>query len=123
MPYLNIATNVPMNRKKKVLIDQAVSKLITVVPKEKPEFLMSHFEDCVSMGAAGDFEKPCAMVELRVLTKVYEDNQPTFEQLLKPLSDIVSTVLEIEPIRVYVTITLTPEWGADGIHILKGILK
>ena len=104
MPYLDITTNVPMNRKKKTLIDQAVSKLITVIPKEKPELLMSHFDDAASIGASGDFDKPCAMV-------------------LKPLSDIVSTVLEIEPIRCYVTITLAPEWGADGIHILKGILK
>lgn len=123
MPYLNITTNVPMNRKKKNLIDQSIAKLITIVPKEKPEFLMSHFDDAASIGAAGDFEKPCAMVELRVLTKVYNDNQPIFEKLLKPLSDIISTVLDIEPIRVYVTIMLTPEWGADGVHILKGILK
>ena len=40
---------------------------------------MSHFDDAASIGAAGDFEKPCAMVELRVLTKVYDDNQPIFE--------------------------------------------
>ena len=123
MPYLDITTNVPMNRKKKTLIDQAVSKLITVIPKEKPELLMSHFDDAASIGASGDFDKPCAMVELRVLSKVYEDNQPIFDKLLKPLSDIVSTVLEIEPIRCYVTSTLAPEWGADGIHIQKGILK
>ena len=38
MPYLNITTNVPMNRKKKNLIDQSIAKLITIVPKEKPEF-------------------------------------------------------------------------------------
>lgn len=38
MLYLQVTTNVPLNRKQKVLIDEeAISKVLVIVPEEKPE--------------------------------------------------------------------------------------
>ena len=124
MPYLNITTNVPMNRKQKDLIDFAVSRAITIIPKEKPELLMSNFNDSASMILSGDRGKSCAIVELMVLEQVYTDNdQALFEQLIAKITEIVSTVLEIDKDCVYLTHTGALMWGAGGIDILKGILK
>ena len=124
MPYLNITTNVPMNRKQKDLINYAVSKAITIIPKEKPELLMSNFNDAASMILSGDMDKPCAMVELMVLDKVYDDNDKAlFEKLMEVITELVSTVLEIDKDKIYIVHTGALMWGAGGIDILKGILK
>lgn len=123
MPYLNVTTNVPMNRKQKVLIDSAVAKALTIVPKEKPEYLMSYFEDASSLILSGDMEKPCAMVEVRVVTKVYEDNKSLFESIVKVVTDIISAVLNIEPERIYVTCIGSPLWAAAGVDVMTTILK
>jgi hypothetical protein len=124
MPYLSITTNKPMNRKQKDLIHYAVSKAITIVPKEKPELLMSHYNDCASMILSGDMEKPCALVELMVLKQVFDDNdEALFDKLMEVITEIVGTVLEIEKNKIYFVHTGSLMWAADGIDIRKTILK
>ena len=49
MPYLNITTNVPVNKRQKETIERAISKAILLIPKEKEELLMVNFEDCASL--------------------------------------------------------------------------
>ena len=45
MPYLNITTNAPVNKRQKETIERAISKAILLIPKEKEELLMVNFED------------------------------------------------------------------------------
>ena len=124
MPYLNITTNKPMNRKQKDLIHYAVSKAITILPKEKPEYLMSNYNDAASMILSGDMEKPCAMVNLMVLKNVYDDiDKALFEKLMDVITEIVSTVLEIDKDRVYFVHTGALMWSVGGIDILKTLFK
>lgn len=56
MPYLNITTNVPVNKRQKETIERAISKAILLIPKEKEELLMVNFEDCASLSLSGDFQ-------------------------------------------------------------------
>ena len=72
MPYLNITTNVPVNKRQKETIERAISKAILLIPKEKEELLMVNFEDCASLSLSGDFSTPAAMIELRVHNVVIE---------------------------------------------------
>lgn len=124
MPYLQITTNVPMNRKQKTLIDEAIAKSVMIVPEDKPEFLMSCFEDAVPMILSGDPATPCAMVELRFLASLFDTNDSTiFETLMTILTEVVSRVLEIEKNRIYVTITGAHMWAAGGVDITKGLLQ
>lgn len=124
MPYLSITTNVPMNRKQKELIDLGISKALVIVPKEKPEYLMTHYDDAASMILSGDMAKPCAMIDLQVLAKVLDDNGPdVFEKLLTMATELVGTVLEIDKDRIYATLSTVPLWAAGGLDITKGILK
>lgn len=124
MPYLNITTNKPMNRKQKDLIHYKVSKAITILPKEKPEYLMSNYNDAASMILSGDMEKPCAMVDLMVLKNVYDDiDKALFEKLMEVITEIVSTVLEIDKDRVYFVHTGALMWSVAGTDILKTFFK
>lgn len=75
MPYLNITTNVPVNKRQKETIERAISKAILLIPKEKEELLMVNFEDCASLSLSGDFSTPAAMIELRVHNVVIEMNE------------------------------------------------
>ena len=111
MPYLNITTNAPVNKRQKETIECAISKAILLIPKEKEELLMVNFEDCASLSLSGDFSTPAAMIELRV------------HKVMSLATEVVSKVLDICPDRIYCTMPAVPYWTAAGLEILKGILK
>lgn len=124
MPYLNITTNVPMNRRQKNTIEAAIAKAILLIPKEKEELLMVNYEDAAALSLAGDMIAPCAMVELRVHNVVIEMNSAeVLEKVMEITTEVVSKVLDINPNRIYCTMPAVPYWTAAGIEILKGILK
>ena len=124
MPYLNITTNAPVNKRQKETIERAISKAILLIPKEKEELLMVNFEDCASLSLSGDFSTPAAMIELRVHNVVIEMNEAVLlEKVMSLATEVVSKVLDICPDRIYCTMPAVPYWTAAGLEILKGILK
>ncbi len=124
MPYLNITTNAPVNKRQKETIERAISKVILLIPKEKEELLMVNFEDCASLSLSGDFSTPAAMIELRVHNVVIEMNEAELlEKVMSLATEVVSKVLDICPDRIYCTMPAVPYWTAAGLEILKGILK
>ena len=124
MPYLNITTNAPVNKRQKETIERAISKPILLIPKEKEELLMVNFEDCASLSLSGDFSTPAAMIELRVHNVVIEMNEAELlEKVMSLATEVVSKVLDICPDRIYCTMPAVPYWTAAGLEILKGILK
>lgn len=124
MPYLNITTNAPVNKRQKETIERAISKAILLIPKEKEELLMVNFEDCASLSLSGDFSTPAAMIELRVHNVVIEMNEgELLEKVMSLATEVVSKVLDICPDRIYCTMPAVPYWTAAGLEILKGILK
>ncbi|WP_302439742.1 hypothetical protein [Anaerobutyricum hallii] len=124
MPYLNITTNAPVNKRQKETIERAISKAILLIPKEKEELLMVNFEDCASLSLSGDFSTPAAMIELRVHNVVIEMNEAELlEKVMSLATEVVSKVLNICPDRIYCTMPAVPYWTAAGLEILKGILK
>lgn len=124
MPYLNITTNAPVNKRQKETIERAISKAILLILKEKEELLMVNFEDCASLSLSGDFSTPAAMIELRVHNVVIEMNEAELlEKVMSLATEVVSKVLDICPDRIYCTMPAVPYWTAAGLEILKGILK
>lgn len=124
MPYLEVKTNVPVNRKKRELINHSVAQAISIIPKEKPEFLMSSFDECQPMIFSEDSEKPAAIITLYVLDSVYQgDNCPIMEKIGTAVTEVVAAVLDIDPDRIYFTIGGFLHWQAGGLDITKGILK
>ena len=124
MPYLNITTNAPVNKRQKETIERAISKAILLIPKEKEELLMVNFEDCASLSLSGDFSTPAAMIELRVHNVVIEMNEAELlEKVMSLATEVVSKVLDICPDRIDCTMPAVPYWTAAGLEILKGILK
>ena len=124
MPYLNITTNAPVNKRQKETIERAISKAILLIPKEKEELLMVNFEDCASLSLSGDFSTPAAMIELRVHNVVIEMNEAELlEKVMSLATEVVSKVLDICPDRIYCTMPAVPYWTAAGLENLKGILK
>ena len=124
MPYLNITTNAPVNKRQKETIERAISKAILLIPKEKEELLMVNFEDCASLSLSGDFSTPAAMIELRVHNVVIEMNEGELIDIVISLArEVVCMVLYICLVRIFCTMPAVPYWTAAGLEILKGILK
>lgn len=122
MPYLQVTTNVPMNRKQKVLMDQAVSKSLVIIPEEKPEYLMSHFDDCASIILQGS-DNPCAIIRLRVGRAMYDRYPKDFDKMPAILTEVASKVLDIPTNRIYAVITDTNIWAYEGIDIMETLFK
>lgn len=122
MPYLQVTTNVPMNRKQKVLIDQAVSKSLVIIPEEKPEYLMSQFDDCASMILQGS-DDPCVIIRLRVGRAMYDRYPRDWTKIPPILTEVVSKVLDIPKNRIYAVITDTNLWAYQGEDIMETLFK
>lgn len=55
MPYLNITTNAPVNKRQKRLSNVQLAKQF-FNSEGKEELLMVNFEDCASLSLSGDFQ-------------------------------------------------------------------
>lgn len=122
MPYLQVTTNTPMNRKQKVLFDQAASKALNIVPEERPEYLMTKFDDCTSMILQGS-DEPCAMVNLRVGQEMYERYPEYWAKMMVILTEVSSKILDIDKTRIYVVCTGTNVWYYNGEDIMTTLFK
>ena len=122
MPYLEVTTNVPMSRKQKVLVDEAVSKALSIVPEEKPEYLMSVFNDCTSIILQGS-DEPCAMFRLRVGQEMYERYPEYWAKMEAIITEVGSKVLDIPKTRIYVVNTGTNLWYYNGEDIMETLFK
>lgn len=122
MPYLQVTTSTTLNRKQKVLIDEAVSKALKIVPEEEPEYLMSAFEDCASLILQGSSD-PCAMIRLRVGQEMYERYPEHWAKMMVILTEITSKVLDLDPSRIYVVCTGTNLWYYQSEDIMDTLFK
>lgn len=122
MPYLQVTTNASLNHKQKVLIDEAISKALVIVPEERPEYLMSHFDDCASLILSGSSE-PCVIARLRVGQEMYERYPEYFDKMMPIMTEVLSKVLDIGKDRIYAVCTGTNMWAYQGEDIMTTLFK
>lgn len=123
MPFINTTTNVAMSRKQKTLMEEGLREAISIIPRERAELLMVNFNDASSVSLAGDKIEPCAMVEIKLLTRIAaETDNALMEKMIEAATEIVSKVLLIKPERIYVAFIGSPMWGAAGVNIENGLL-
>ena len=124
MPFLDIKTNIKITKEQKDIVRKAMGELLPVIPKEKGEYLMLNFEDECPLSFGGDCNCPCVAAELKILEKliiIYDSEM--IENFLRGATQILCTVLNINPENIFMLCTGVPIWACNGENIEKTIVK
>ena len=106
MPYINIATSVKVENKKKFL--EEISTLISSLTNKSKSFVMSKLEDNSVIFFADD--TPCCYLEIKSIGSINS------ELMIKPICEFVYEKLEIPINKIYVNFeNISPSmWGWNG---------
>ena len=110
MPFVNVKTSVKADEAKKTVIEEKITKSITLLPGKSESHLMCAVEDGVSMMFHGDKENT-AFVEVKILGKSTRD---AYEKLTERICEIMKEELGVGPTYCYVKFEEIENWGFNG---------
>lgn len=111
MPFIRTTTNKHITESECEAIKSSFGKSISLVSGKAECYLMISIEDGAFMAYQGDFETPCAMVEVQLLGKA---DPKELESLTAAITKDLSEIADISPSRIYVNYTEFTHWGASG---------
>lgn len=110
MPYIHVQTNVPVSDAQAETVKARLGQAISALPGKSEKWLMVRMESECAMWMAGS-DEPCAMVDVSVYGGAPSD---AYEVLTARVCEILDAVLSLDPARVYVKFSETPDWGWNG---------
>lgn len=107
MPYIHIATNVPVSTAGGETIRREMGRAITALPGKSEQWLMVRLEDDARLWMAGS-DAPAAMVQVGVYGGA---DAEACDSLTGRITDVLEAVLAVDPARIYVQYAQTEYWG------------
>ena len=110
MPFVNVKTNVSVNKEVHNKLYNEIDCAIALIPCIEKGWTMVNFEDnCILWFENSD--APAAMVEVSVWGDILGNN---CQLLTKNITDIINSLLSIDKNRIYINFFSTPYWGCGG---------
>lgn len=110
MPFIRVNANVAVNESQAQRIKTLLGQAIDVIPGKSEAWLMVEVEGEKALWMAGS-DAPAAIAEVSLYGGADADN---YRQLTGRVCDILDSVLDIAPDRVYVKYAETEHWGWNG---------
>lgn len=110
MPFINVKTNTAVPNDKETAIKSALGQSISAIPGKSESWLMVGIEPEHILYFKGD-NSPAAMVEVSIYGST---DSESMNALTGEISAILNEQLSIEPSRIYVKYSQTPDWGWNG---------
>lgn len=110
MPFINVKTNAAVPSDKETAIKTALGQAISAIPGKSESWLMVGIEPEHILYFKGD-NAPAAMVEVSIYGSTDSSSMNT---LTSKITVILNEYLSIEPSRIYVKYSQTPDWGWNG---------
>ncbi|HJA26055.1 MAG TPA: hypothetical protein H9795_08360 [Candidatus Fournierella merdigallinarum] len=110
MPFIRVSANVPVGESQAEKIKALLGQAIEIIPGKSEAWLMVEVEGEKALWMAGS-DAPAAMAEVSVYGGADADAYASFSGRV---CDILDSVLDISPDRVYVKYTETEHWGWSG---------
>ena len=107
MPFINVKTNAAVPDEKETAIKSALGQAITAIPGKSESWLMVGIEPEHILYFKGDN----APVEVSVFGHA---DSSAYEKLTDSVCTILNEQLSIDPSRIYVKYSETPNWGWNG---------
>lgn len=111
MPYVSTKVNIKITEEKEEIIRTKLSKAIEAILGKSENWIMHSFEDEHSLYFRGSKSEPTAFIEVKLFGKASGE---AYNKMTGEITDIISSVLGINPLRVYVKYEETPYWGWNG---------
>ena len=110
MPYIHIVTNASIPDNTEEMLKTQLGRAIEILPGKNENWLMLNFTGDAHLWFAGS-DAPAAMVRVDLFGGARAD---AFDELTGRVTEILESVLDVEPQRVYVRYTETQDWGWNG---------
>lgn len=110
MPFINVKTNTAVTDEQKVSVKSGLGQAIAAIPGKSENWLMVNIEPEQSLYFKGSGE-PAAMVEVGVYGSPAASS---LNSLTGKICGLLKHELGIEPSRIYVKYSQTPDWGWNG---------
>jgi len=112
MPYIEVVTNAKLEKASCDKLNEALGKLIEIIPGKTENWLMIHLEDEAKLCFAGDSETPAAIATLKAFGR--ELSAECYDQLTSAMTEKCTALLGVSPERFYVEYESTTHWGWNG---------
>lgn len=110
MPFINVKTNISINKEKEEIIKSEIGNSMNIIGKTE-NWLMMNFEDSQRMYFGGNDEGPIAFVEVNLYGGAGKD---AYNKLTARITDVLNCELQILPNKIYVKYFETGSWGFNG---------
>ena len=112
MPFIQVKTSAPVSEQSEETIQTLLGQAVTSLPGKTEQWLMVGFEPEYRLWFQGT-DEPAAMVEV----SVYGGSSPDrYDELTGRICDILAGELDLDPARIYVKYSETPDWGWNGAN-------
>ena len=110
MPYIHVQTNLPVSEPERELIKARLGQAVEALPGKSERWLMVRVEPECALWFAGS-DEPAAMVDVSVYGGAPSE---AYDALTARVCALLDAVLSLDPSRVYVKYSETPDWGWNG---------
>lgn len=112
MPYIHVQTNLPVSETEQELLKTRLGEAIDALPGKSERWLMVRVEPECALWMAGT-DEGAAMVNVFLYGGAPAQ---ACEALTARICEMLDAVLSLDPARVYVCYTETPNWGWNGAN-------
>lgn len=111
MPFINVKTNVQLDKAEKIMIQEKLSKAISLIPGKSDSYLMCAVEDSISMMFHRDSDINLAFVEVKLLGSSTKD---AYTDLTAEICNILKDEAGVDGSNCYVKFEEVKYWGMNG---------
>ncbi len=111
MPFINTKVNISVSEKQETEIKTALGKAISLIRGKSENWLMLNFEDNCRLYFRGDKTMPSAFIEVKIYGSA---SAKEYDDLTTKITEIISSVLNIQSSQIYVKYEEVEYWGYSG---------
>lgn len=110
MPHIHVKTNISVPETAQSVLKTRLGEAITAIPGKSEQWLMVSLEPESALWFQGT-DEPAAMVDVAAYGGAPAE---AYTALTARICELLDAVLSVDPARVYVKYTETPNWGWNG---------
>ena len=113
MPVIKTHASTPIPREAQTALKSVFGQAISAVPGKSEQWLMCLFDENTPIFFGGDDTEPSAFIEVSVFAR-NEVPASAWQELTEQITPAVAETLGIDPARIYVQYSSTPNFGWNG---------
>lgn len=115
MPVIHTHASTPISKASRDRLKAVFGEAIAAVPGKSEQWLMCLFDGDTPIYFAGDDSEPAAFIEVSVYARG-QVPASAWEELTEKITPAVAGELGIDPSRIYIKYSSTPDFGWNGAN-------